>query len=231
MNNVRYDTGENEEKLHNTIGVYYGIPCISMRSSIYPLVQDKVIDGKKIAPDDLHPNNLGHEMISKVMIYFFESVLHDTESLDPKQEKMIPPLTRNSYEGSKRFRNTDIVPEKLGFVDDYRIQEGITDPFKKGWLARKLHSKITFHIQGTGIAVQYRKTVNRPSPIAKIVIDDDSDNAIILDGNFEEDWGDCVYLQTVLEHAEYKMRKVEIELIETHENDKEPFYLISIISI
>jgi hypothetical protein len=32
--------------------------------------------------------------------------------------------------------------------------------------------QITFEIQGTEIAIQYRKTVHKPTPVAKVTIDD-----------------------------------------------------------
>ena len=51
----------------------------------------------------------------------------------------------------------------------------------------------------------------------------------MYDGNFDEDWGDCTYLQPVLVHGENKKHTVEIRTVETHEDDKSSFYLISVI--
>lgn len=53
---------------------------------------------------------------------------------------------------------------------------------------------------------------------------------MILDGNFEETWGDSLHLDTLAEHLPYGKHTVRIELVETHENDKVPFYLVSIIA-
>jgi lysophospholipase L1-like esterase len=230
VNNVRYDTGENAQKSHNKVGAYYNLPCISMQASIYPKVRDKVIPNREITQDDLHPNNEGHELIAHVITSFLDKVWKDVNNSEIEVNDVLPPMTINSYENSKRFRNTNIIPVMEGYIADNRVQEGITDPFKKGWMASELRSKITFTLPCTGVAVQYRKSVTRPTPIARIVIDDEDENAIILDGNFDQDWGDCVFLQTVLEHADLKKRKIEIQLIETHDEDKVPFYLISIIT-
>lgn len=69
----------------------------------------------------------------------------------------------------------------------------------------------------------------KPTCVARAVVDGDTDNAVILDGNFEESWGDNLQLDTIAEHLPYGKHYVEIELIETHEDDKVPFYLVSII--
>ena len=54
-------------------------------------------------------------------------------------------------------------------------------------------------------------------------------DAVVLDGNFEEDWGDCLYIDTITRHMEPGMHKVEICITEAHENDVVPFYLVSVI--
>ena len=52
---------------------------------------------------------------------------------------------------------------------------------------------------------------------------------LLLDGNFKETWGDCLYLDTVAEGLEHKIHAVTVEITETHENDAVPFYLVSVI--
>jgi len=61
------------------------------------------------------------------------------------------------------------------------------------------------------------------------VIDGDEAHKIILDGNFDEEWGDCLYIESLMHHGEKKMHRLEIRIEETHENDVEAFYLVSVI--
>ena len=81
------------------------------------------------------------------------------------------------------------------------------------------------------IAVQYRKTVSRPSCRAQLIIDENRENPIFLDGNFEEDWGDCLYLEPVLHHGRKGSHTIEIEILPQEETGKEitPFYLMALI--
>lgn len=77
-------------------------------------------------------------------------------------------------------------------------------------------------------AVQYRKSVQQPVPKAKAVIDGDEAHAVILDGNFTEDWGDCLYLEPLLHHAEKKVHRIEI-IVTDAKDIVRPFYLVSLI--
>ncbi|MDY5882624.1 MAG: SGNH/GDSL hydrolase family protein, partial [Roseburia sp.] len=113
---------------------------------------------------------------------------------------------------------------------DEEKQEVITDIFKNGWTAAKKGARITFEVEGSCIGVQYRKTIQKPAPVAELVLDGDKEHAVLLDANFEETWGDKLQLATVLDHGEAKLHKVEITIKETHEGDKLPFYLVSVIA-
>ena len=52
---------------------------------------------------------------------------------------------------------------------------------------------------------------------------------ILLDGNLDEDWGDCLYLQPVLHHGEHKTHTVELTILPTDTPDATEFYLMALI--
>jgi lysophospholipase L1-like esterase len=229
VNNVRYNDGGNAEDQHIKVGKAYEIPCVSMRRSIYPLVETGIINNRDITPDDLHPNDEGHELVADVITYFLEKVYQELDVKEVQVKEMRMPITANTYQNSNRYQNQSGNYVSNGFVEDTSKQETITQCFKNGWTADKNGASIVFEIEGNGIAIQYRKSVNKPTPIAVAILDDDTKNAITLDGNFDEDWGDCLYLQTLTEHNENKKHKVEIKISEVHEDDVVPFYLVSVI--
>ena len=80
------------------------------------------------------------------------------------------------------------------------------------------------------IAVQYRKTIRRPALRAQLVLDGDTAHAVVLDGNFDEDWGDCLYLQPILHHGEQKNHTVEITILPTEDEAPTEFYLMALIT-
>lgn len=227
VNNVRYDNGENTEEIHNKIGNHYSIPCVSMKNSLYPFVKAGEIIRSEITPDDLHPNDAGHKLVAQVITSALDKIYKEMQKLEDSLT-MPPSLTKNAYETSILYQNDNCSPVLNGFQADTLPKENIRDIFKKGWVGSEIGDRISFDIQGTGIAIQYRKTIQKPTPIAKITLDD-KEEAIFLDGNFEETWGDCLFIDTVLIHGENKNHKVTIEIIENHKEDKVPFYLVSVI--
>lgn len=232
VHNVRYDSGANAQVMHGRIARHYSLPAVSMQSTIYPEVMSGRIENREITPDDLHPNDLGHEMVASVITYFLEQVKAEMESgsCEEETEPVFPaPLTENAYENSYRLRNDNSEPQLSGFMPDETPQQHITDCFKRGWTAGKTGDTIRFLVKGTGVAVQYRKSVRQPAPVAEVVVDGDKESAVLLDANFDETWGDKLELATVLEHGENKEHQVEIRLVETNENDAVPFYLVSVI--
>lgn len=225
VHNVYYDSGANAQLQHAKVGRHYDLPCVSMQSSIFPEVVAGHIENREITEDDLHPNDTGHGLVASVICYFLQKVLDDIEQ--PEDAVLLAkPLTENSYEFSKRYRNDNISPKLEGFFADEAAQDGITDVFKRGWYASEKGSRITFAIEGTGISVQYKRGVACHAPTVKVMVDGNPATERILSGNFPNGWGDELALETITEHDEKKVHTVTVELIESGEN---PFYLVSIL--
>ena len=234
VNSVRYDDGINAQVQHVKIGKAYGIPCVGMKPTLYAKVLDGTFTSRDITEDDLHPNDLGHSLMAEVICDFLEDVYESLGQAADDEVKLenVTLVSENAYENSVRYRNTncqDVLTSNDGFTADDTPQNDIREIFRLGWTADKKGAHIGFDIEGTCIGVQYRQSVVQPTCIARAVIDGDLDNVKILDGNFGETWGDNLALETIAEHLPYGKHHIEIELIETHEDDKVPFYLVSVI--
>lgn len=227
IHNVYYDTGKSAAYYHAQVGRHYDLPCISIQNSIYPAVAAGRLPAEKITADFLHPNDLGHELVASVITNFLEKVIHD-KTQEP-QEIFPAPLTENAYEHCMRLQYSNSTPGKSVFVEDMTPQRDITDIFRNGWSAGEKGAYLEFAFRGTGAAVQYRRVKDGPAPIATAVVDENPETACVLDGTFDETWGDKMQMTTVAEHLPYGEHRVRIELTETHENDKAGFYLVSLI--
>lgn len=230
VHNICYDTGISAEEKHREIGAYYHLPSVSMKSTIYPEVVSGVIPAREITPDDLHPNTEGHALLAEVISDFLEKVYEQKDEPEEVFEMPKKPLTANAYEGAKRHQNHNSQPICNGFEADDTLKKYVNDMFRHGWTASKLGASIKFEVEGSEIAVQYRKSVNKPAPIAVAIVDGDEEHSIVLDANFEKTWGDCLYIETIANHIENGKHSVEIRLTETHEEDVVPFYLVSVIT-
>lgn len=241
LNNVFYDTGKNAQDYHNRIADHYGIPHVSIKDTVYPDVESGKIVRADITPDNLHPNDNGHRLVADEICKLLDSIKAEMEeetiageNIEGKSTKteasvLLPaPLTENAYEHSRLIQIQDNEAILDGFLVDPIEKKGMLDIFKNGWTAAHTNDKISFEIECSCLAVQYRKSVQQPVPKAKAVIDGDEAHAVILDGNFTEDWGDCLYLEPLLHHAEKKVHRIEI-IVTDAKDIVRPFYLVSLI--
>lgn len=241
LNNVFYDTGKNAQDYHNRIADHYGIPHVSIKDTIFPDVESGKIVRADITPDNLHPNDKGHRLVADEICKLLDSIKAEMEeetiageNIEGKSTKteasvLLPaPLTENAYEHSRLIQIQDNEAILDGFLVDPIEKKGMLDIFKNGWTAAHTNDRISFEIECSCLAVQYRKSVQQPVPKAKAVIDGDEAHAVILDGNFTEDWGDCLYLEPLLHHAEKKVHKIEITVTDAKDIVR-PFYLVSLI--
>lgn len=241
LNNVFYDTGKNAQNYHNRIADHYGIPHVSIKDTVYPDVESGKIVRADITPDNLHPNDKGHRLVADEICKLLDSIKAEMEeetiageNIEGKSTKteasvLLPaPLTENAYEHSRLIQIQDNEAILDGFLVDPIEKKGMIDIFKNGWTAAHTNDKISFEIECSCLAVQYRKSVQQPVPKAKAVIDGDEEHAVILDGNFTEDWGDCLYLEPLLNHAEKKVHRIEITVTDAKDIVR-PFYLVSLI--
>lgn len=241
LNNVFYDTGKNAQDYHNRIADHYGIPHVSIKDTVYPDVESGKIVRADITPDNLHPNDKGHRLVADEICKLLDSIKAEVEeetiageNIEGKSTKteasvLLPaPLTENAYEHSLLIQIQDNEAILDGFLVDPIEKKGMLDIFKNGWTAAHTNDKISFEIECSCLAVQYRKSVQQPVPKAKAVIDGDEAHAVILDGNFTEDWGDCLYLEPLLHHAEKKVHRIEITITDAKDIVR-PFYLVSLI--
>lgn len=257
LNHVFYADGHSAEQVHNRIGKHYDLPCISMRKAVYEKILAGKYEQEEITPDGLHPGNLGHELAAKAVTDFLEQVkdleqskgacgsaakeavetvlcLHKKTKPEfrPDSAKWLPmPLTDNCYEHCMVIRNDmDMIFQVQGFRVDTRKKSGYLDLFSCGWTARNTGDRISFSIRCSGIAVQYRKVAGGAEQRARAVLDGDEEHGVLLNGRFEESWGDCLYLQTILHHGEYRDHTLVITLIDqVKEEWEKDFYLAAIL--
>ena len=139
------------------------------------------------------------------------------------------PVTANAYEGARRLTIREVSPKLSGFRADTNEKMGHLDHFKNGWTGTNAGDKISFELEGSCIGIQYRKTISRPAVRAQALIDGDVEHPVLLDGNFDQDWGDCLFIEPVLHHGENKKHTLEITVIDDDCVGTTPFYLMSII--
>lgn len=231
LHNSFFSTGVSAEEIHTAVGRYYELPCVSIKNNVHARIAAGELAAETITADDLHPNDAGHVMLAETVKHFLDEVYAQADS--PEAEPVFPsqPLTLNRYENSRRFRNMRLVTDSCqGFAEDTAEQKHMTDIFKCGWEAWEEGAYLEFTMTGSVLALQYRRTINKPAPAARVIVDGDEAGAVLLDGEFDETWGDLLALTTVFEKEKPGEHHVRIEVCGTHEKDASGFYLVSVIT-
>lgn len=248
--NVFYDTGFTVEDVHKVVCSHYGVPVVSIKDTVYARMKAGEFTRADITPDGLHPNDRGHELVAGEIIKVLENYREAAvagrsvasgeavasgemvacgRAVASAGNVLPEPVTENAYEGAIRLTSRDIAPQLSGFVADTREKVNFLDHFANGWIGAKAGDKLTCELTGSCMGIQYRKTVKKPAAVAMAVIDGDRDNPVVLDGNFDEDWGDCLYIEKVVHHGEWKVHSVEITIVTEGNKGVTPFYLMSFI--
>lgn len=238
LHNVFYDTGISAQEYHQAVGQNYNLPCISIRDTVYQRIKAGELKRIELTSDGLHPNDRGHELVAEEIIRFLEMVKKEEcegNKLEKEEwgygaDEILPkPITANRYEQAERLTIRNSSPRLLGFLADTEEKMGHLDAFKNGWIGKQAGDRIVFEVKGDGIALQYRKSLKKPALRALAILDNDREHAVLLDGNFEEDWGDCQYLQVLLHHGENRMHQVEVEVLPSEAKEAVAFYLMGVI--
>ena len=228
-NNVFYDTGKNAQEYHNHVGDWYRLPHVSIKDTVWPRMEAGEFAREEITPDGLHPNDKGHGLVAAEITAYLEQVKE--HMWEDEAEQPVPSaMTDNAYEDARRLTIQEICPKLGGFRADTEEKTGHLDHFKNGWIGNKAGDRILFEIQASCIAVQYRKTIRHPARKAELILDGDMEHPVLLDGNFDEEWGDCLYLEPVLHHGKRGRHTVEIRVLEDEYETAEPFYLMALIT-
>ena len=148
---------------------------------------------------------------------------------DETEEPLPSAMTDNAYEEALRLTIREICPKLDGFRADTREKNGHLDHFRNGWIGRREGDRILFEIEASCIAIQYRKTIRHPARRAEMILDGDENHPVLLDGNFDENWGDCLYLEPVLHHGKRGQHTVEIRILPDEYESAAPFYLMALI--
>lgn len=229
LNNVFYDTGKNAQEYHNHVGDWYRLPHVSIKDTVWPRMKAGEFAREEITPDGLHPNDKGHGLVAAEITEYLEQVKEHMWE-DEEEQPFPSAMTENAYEDARRLTIREICPKLDGFRADTEEKKGHLDHFKNGWIGNKAGDRIVFEIQASCIAVQYRKTIRHPARKAELILDGGREHPVLLDGNFDEDWGDCLYLEPVLHHGKRGSHRVEIRVLEDEYETAEPFYLMALIT-
>lgn len=214
------ENGTSLTAVHETVAKHYDIPIISYRDVVYPEVVAGNLMWAVISPDNIHPNDAGHTLLSQLIQKYLTDVIADAEGFGTaKPDTQYTAFAGNIYaDATMGNRDSDriTVVSEGGFTEAPSFQ-----CFKNGWGTKTAGSVITFEIEAKNIGIVYKKFTSGLSTMAKISID--GEEIDILDGDFINGWGDYAESQILLSSDETKVHTVEVKLL----GDDSEFQILS----
>lgn len=200
------NTGSNLQDVHMEIGSAYDLPMISYRDAVYPEIEAETLLWKDISPDNIHPNDNGHRMITQLLGKYLDSVLEQLDSMDePPSAFDASGLTGDYYKNAALYNASQITAvSSEGFETG---QNNLYGQFTDNWIAKE-GGTITFDVECRNFGVFFLRTTDGKSGTYEVYIDGEKKGT--LDGDFTGGWGSYGATKQVLLSKETAKHSIEI---------------------
>lgn len=128
-------SGENNQAAQAEIGSAYGLPMISYKDGVYPLVEDGTLTWADISPDTIHPNNYGHQLINALLSNYIAGVIENIDSIDTDVPAMPDAINGETYMNSTLYTSETLPAEWVVQYGDMNIVHDAYHQFPHGWKA------------------------------------------------------------------------------------------------
>lgn len=201
------ENGTSLQETHREIGEAYYLPMLSYREAVYPEVAAGTINWADISPDNIHPNDVGHDIIGQIVSRYLDSVY---DKLDTITEEPAPftaePLTSDYYVNAKMYSAADITATASeGFEV---VDKAFYDQFHNNWKSESGGS-LTFEVECRNFGVFYLRTTNGKSGMYQVFVDGEAKGR--LDGNFPNGWGTYGETQQIILGNDVQKHTIEIK--------------------
>ncbi|AEY66042.1 SGNH/GDSL hydrolase family protein [Clostridium sp. BNL1100] len=149
------------------IGSHYELPMISVKDVIIPEFDEGRMRWQDYSDDYIHPHEKGHELITKLIIYYLEKV--SKEDIDSVYKILQTPIVGNEFVNLKMLDNTNLqVKDSGGFFPDSTINQ-----FPRGWThkAGTAKGRFTFDLHCKNLFIVYKESKNTDTGSADVYVD------------------------------------------------------------
>lgn len=131
----------NKQEKYAAIGNHYGIPMISYRDAIAPLINDGTYVWTDFSNDTIHPHAYGHQVIAALFGHYIAGVI---ENLDTITDILtaLPDYTDSetandvkSLETATLYHSDTLPASWIGDMGSFEVSHDIHAQFPNGWLA------------------------------------------------------------------------------------------------
>jgi lysophospholipase L1-like esterase len=200
---MRKDGGNAQERLM-TVARHYGIGAVSYRDAVWPEIEAGRMRWEDVSPDEVHPNDRGHELAAGCLIELLERAERGEGEMGIS--KVLPaPLYTDVYQFTEMWDGAAAVAVGSCGWD----MDAHGEPWP-GWRANEVGAWVEFEVRGTAVVVMYYKL---RANMGRVRVSVDGRDCGELDGWFEGTWGGWRETVTVAEGLERGGHWVRLEVV------------------
>lgn len=202
--------GGNAQEWEAKLGAHYNLPMVSYRDAIWGEIQAERLAWSDVSPDQVHPNDWGHEQAAKFVTAVLEQVRTGLPAQVPAAApRVLPePLFTDLFDHTALLEAPDLTP--------VTNQGWVLDTSLKCWKSDVPGSVIEFDVNGKLIFGAYYR-IRGAMGKAKVTVDGQS--SVVLDGWFDQTWGGYRQTYPLAKDLPAGTHRVRVELLDEKDAD------------
>lgn len=201
------DNGTSLQDTHKETGQAYDLPMISYHDAVYPEVKAGTLNWADISPDNIHPNDAGHDIIDQIVSRYLDGVYDRLDDIaDEPAAFPDKPAESDIFVNARTVSAADIDPvSSEGFEV---VEKDFYAQFRNNWKTASGGS-LTFEIECRNFGVFFMRTTDGKSGSYEVYVD--GERKTVLDGDFTGGWGNYGSTKSVLLGTETVKHTIEIK--------------------
>lgn len=179
------EDGTSLQDIHSEIGSAYDLPMISYHDVVYPEVAAGTLNWKDISPDNIHPNDAGHDIINQIVSRYLDEIYDKLDSItDEPAAFAADACTNDYYKNAKTYSAADITAtESEGFEV---VEKDFYDQFHNNWKSTE-GGRLVFDLECQNFGLFYMCTTDGKSGKYEVYVDGERKG--VIDADFTGGWG------------------------------------------
>lgn len=201
------DNGTSLQDTHKDTGKAYDLPMISYHDAVYPEVEAGTLSWADISPDNIHPNDAGHDIIAQILSRYLDGVYDRLDEIaEEPADFPDKPTARDLFVNARTVSAADIEPVSMeGFEI---VEKDFYEQFPNNWKTASGGS-LTFEIECRNFGVFFMRTTDGKSGDYEVYVD--GEMKTVLDGDFAGGWGNYGSTKSALLGMETVKHTIEIK--------------------
>lgn len=208
------EDGTSMQDIHKEVGTAYDLPMVSYKNAVYPEVAAGTLAWDDISPDNIHPNDAGHDIIGQILSRYLNSVYDKLDTITEEPTAFdTQAMTNDYYKNAALYNASQITPSAM---EGFEVgQNNVYSQFTDNWLTQG-GGTMTFDVECQNFGIFFLRTTDGKSGTYEVYVDGQRKGK--MEADFSGGWGNYGYGQQFLISKEAAQHTIEIKPAEGSED-------------